>query len=673
MDPKLEQARLAHAAGDLAAAEAAYRSLLSPDAVEALHGTGLLRLADDPATAAVLIEAAHRLAPEGRTAHNLAIALQRLGRTADALARLREATQNHPDYIPAWFSLAALLAETGAPAEATSVLVAFADRAMRCGDTAMVREITDRIVALDADHPSLLWLANLLHIAGHEHDAQRVLAIPLRADPDDIGARLTQAMSLLSRVHDDEADIAGRRAAYADALRQIAAVAADATPAALARGALAIGLAQPFLLAYQGENDRDLQQCYGGIIARLANAQGFSDAPMPPKPRPGEKIRVGFASAYLHMHSVSKTHGGWITQLDRSRFTVFGYQLGPARDAVSDRIAACCDGFARGLADAATWRARILADAPHALIYLDIGMEQTAVRLAALRLAPVQCTTWGHPDTSGLPTIDYYLSSEAMEPADGDAHYTERLVRLPGLGICYTAPHDDGTVADRPALGVRDDATVYLCCQSLSKYLPRHDAIWPRIAARVSTAQFLFLSSPGSQGDAMFRVRLQRAFAAAGLDWQRHCVLIPPVPHAEFPGLLRAADVFLDSIGWSGCNSTLEAVARDLPVVTTPSALMRGRHSAAILACMGLADRIATGEDAYVEQAVRLADARERAGFVAALRAGRRRVFGDMVPVRALEDFIARAVGCSRFGEPQFRQHILRDAGSAGASYGDWQ
>ena len=647
MDARLEQARAAHAAGDLAGAEAAYRRLLPSDAVEALHGLGLLRLAgDDPAAAAVLIESAHHLAPEGRTAHNLAVALQRFGRTADAMARLREATQNYPDYIPAWFSLAALLAEAGALAEATSVLVSFADRAVRRGDSAMLREITDRIEALNADHPSLLWLANLLQMAGYENDSKRVLALRLRSDPDDIGARLTQATSLLSRVHTDEADMARRRAGYAEALHQLAAVTENATPDMLSRGALAIGLAQPFLLAYQGENDRELQRSYGGVIARLANAQGFPDPPMPRPPRPGEKIRVGFASAYLHMHSVSKTHGGWIAQLDRSRFAVFGYQLSPACDAVSERIAGCCDGFARGLADTATWRARILADAPHALIYLDIGMEQTAVRLAALRLAPVQCTTWGHPDSSGLPTIDYYLSSEAMEPPDGDAHYTEQLVRLPGLGICYTAPHGDGAAGDRAALGLRHDSTVYLCCQSLSKYLPRHDTVWPCIAARVPNAQFLFLGSPAGQRDAAFRVRLQRAFSAAGLDWQRHCVLIPPVPHDEFPDLLRAGDVFLDSIGWSGCNSTLEAVACDLPVVTTPSALMRGRHSAAILACMGLADRIAMDVEAYIEHAVRLADVRERAAFVAALRVGRPRVFGDVAPVRALEDFIARVV-CS--------------------------
>ena len=637
----LEQARAAHLAADLDTAEAAYRALLHPGAVEALHGLGLLHLArDEPEAALALIEAAHRLAPEGRSAHNLSIVLRRLGRHEAAIAREREAVAEYPDYVPAWFGLSGLLAESGACADASAVLVTFADRAMRAGDHDLVRAATDRLVALDADHPSLLWLANLLHMAGWRDDACRVLAIRLRAAPDDIGAGLTQAVAQLTRVHADEAELTRRRTGYAVELTRVAGLVDRATPQALAQAAAVIGLAQPFLLSYHGKNDRVLQRCYGGIVDRLAAAQGFAPAVTPP-PIPGEKIRVGFASAHLHMHSVSKTHGGWITELDRSCFTVFGYQFSPSSDAVSERFAACCDRFVRGMADVTAWRARILADAPHVLIYLDIGMEQTAVRLAALRLARVQCTTWGHPDTSGLPAIDYYLSSEAMEPPDGDAHYTERLVRLPGLGIHYTPPLDEGGVIQRAALGLRDDAVVYLCCQSLSKYLPRDDAVWPRIAARVPAAQFLFLSAAGGNGDAVFRARLQRAFAGAGLDWTRHCVLTAPVPHASFPALLRAADVFLDSIGWSGCNSTLEAVACDLPVVTTPTGLMRGRHSAAILACMGLAHRVASDVDGYVENAVRLADTGEHARFVAELRAGRPIVFRDAAPVRALEDFLA--------------------------------
>jgi len=212
----------------------------------------------------------------------------------------------------------------------------------------------------------------------------------------------------------------------------------------------------------------------------------------------------------------------------------------------------------------------------------------------------VQCTTWGHPVTSGLPTIDHYLSSEAMEPPNGDAHYTEHLVRLPGLGIHYTPPPITGLPMDRAALGISNNAVVYLSCQSLFKYLPRYDVIWPRIAARVPAAEFLFLASHNGAGDMIFRQRLEQVFAQAGLDWRKHCIIVPRVPADAFSSLLRAGDVFLDSIGWSGCNSTLEAVDCGIPVVTTPTALMRGRHSAAILACMGMADRIAADEDEYV-------------------------------------------------------------------------
>ena len=81
MTATLEQARAAHLAHDLDTAATAYRALLPPDAVEALHGLGLLHLErDDPPAALGMIEAAHRLAPEGRTAHNLAVVLKRLGR-----------------------------------------------------------------------------------------------------------------------------------------------------------------------------------------------------------------------------------------------------------------------------------------------------------------------------------------------------------------------------------------------------------------------------------------------------------------------------------------------------------------------------------------------------------------------------------------------------------------
>ena len=85
------------------------------------------------------------------------------------------------------------------------------------------------------------------------------------------------------------------------------------------------------------------------------------------------------------------------------------------------RPPALCERFVRGPLSLDAWRQAILADAPHVIIYPEVGMDRVSAQLAAQRLAPVQCNAWGHPDTSGLPTLDYYLSSDLMEPPDGAA------------------------------------------------------------------------------------------------------------------------------------------------------------------------------------------------------------------------------------------------------------
>ena len=60
--------------------------------------------------------------------------------------------------------------------------------------------------------------------------------------------------------------------------------------------------------------------------------------------------------------------------------------------------------------------------------------------LSSLRLAHIQCSTWGHPITSGFKNIDYYFSSELMENQNSQKHYSEKLITLPGLGINYDFP-----------------------------------------------------------------------------------------------------------------------------------------------------------------------------------------------------------------------------------------
>jgi predicted O-linked N-acetylglucosamine transferase (SPINDLY family) len=135
--------------------------------------------------------------------------------------------------------------------------------------------------------------------------------------------------------------------------------------------------------------------------------------------------------------------------------------------------------------------------------------------------------------------------------------------------------------------------------------------------------------------------------AARGVADDR-IVFLPRLSEASFLAVNRAADVVLDSFGWSGFNSTLEALAMGTPVVAKPGDTMRAHHSYGILSMAGLDELIAGDEDAYVALAVQLGtDAAFRERMRALVRERADRLFDDSKPVAALADWIARTVGAS--------------------------
>jgi predicted O-linked N-acetylglucosamine transferase (SPINDLY family) len=233
-----------------------------------------------------------------------------------------------------------------------------------------------------------------------------------------------------------------------------------------------------------------------------------------------------------------------------------------------------------------------------------------------------------------------------MEPADGEAHYTERLVRLPNLSICYEPPAARPAALARAELGLREGATVYWCCQSLPKYLPQYDEVFARIAREVGDCQFSFIEFVGgAHATELFRRRLDSAFARCGLRAADHCVVLPRLDPDRFIVAMSASDVVLDSIGWSGCNSTMESLVHDLPIVTLRGDFMRGRHTSAVLETMGLDETIARTVDDYVAIAVRLGrSAAERGAVAARIAASKHRVYGDRACIAALEDFLDSVV-----------------------------
>jgi len=388
----------------------------------------------------------------------------------------------------------------------------------------------------------------------------------------------------------------------------------------------------------------DLQRRYGAMIHRIA-AAAFPEYAKPVGKRPeGGPIRVGIISSKLHdTHTIRKLFSAWAEGLKAAGFEIHVFYLGSESEENTGMMRHIADHFHDGRAENNKLIAEIAGRDLDAIIYTDIGMNARTQLFAGLRLAPLQCATWGHPITSGLATIDTFLTSELMEPEDGDEHCTETLVRLPNLSVCYLSP-DMKDTAFPGHHGPRGKEPVFLCTQILFKILPRHDGLFASIAKRVGPCKFWFIGARSQSATNVFYDRLKRAFERAGLDATAYCRMYPELSQPEFLGLNLAADVLLDSLVWSGGNTTFEALACGKPVVTCPGPMMRGRHAYGILKRLGIEECIAGNEADYVEIAARLAlDVDWRDEISARIKAGLPNIFDDPAPVQALAEYLKTA------------------------------
>jgi protein O-GlcNAc transferase len=598
--------------------------------------------------------------PDSPVAHfNLASVLELAGRKVDAEKHYRTAVLLRPDFIDAHLYLAALLQDGDRLPEA----LAHAERAVALRpDSAGARNNLGNILrAAGRRNEAIAQYEAALRIDPNFFMAHYNCGVALRAEtriadarahfaqafalkPDFLEAELALCMAELPALYRDASDIATQRAAYASRLAKLSAdVTAAGAPAALAE---AIGSHQPFYLPYQGFDDRELQTAYGSLVCKIMAAR-YEPPVLPNPPAPHERIKLGIVSGFFRQHSNWKIPiKGWLKMLDRDRFRISGYYTSVERDSETAVAAALCDRFVQGPLSLDGWRRTILDDAPNVLLFPEIGMDKVSAQLAAQRLAAVQCVSWGHPITSGFPTIDYFISSDLMEPPKAAAHYSENLIRLPNLSIYYEPVDVAPVEIGRAELGLRQQGVVYWCAQSLPKYLPQFDEVFARIAVLTPDCQFAFIEFGGGRGvTEMFKLRLERAFGAAGLNAADHCVFLPRLAPDRFAAAIGRCDIVLDSIGWSGCNSILESLVHDIPIVTHAGEMMRGRHTAAILNMLNVQGTTASTVDEYVSIAGALGrDERRRKDVSSEIAANKHRLYRDLQCIAGLQSFLEEAV-----------------------------
>jgi predicted O-linked N-acetylglucosamine transferase (SPINDLY family) len=662
-------AQLQEDAGQLSAALASVRTAirLRPSYAEA-HGYLGLLLADsgDYDAAIECLQRAVALKPDYvRAWNNLASALRSAGRLTDAVAAIRKAIEAQPDYAIGYSTLGMLERDLGdeRAAEASlrtalrlrpdlwaalAGLAGLLQRQSRLDESA---QLYTRALRQKPAATEWFQLGVVLAERGDLAQARDAFARALAADPRHLRAALGLHLSL-PMLYESAGDIAAARAAYADGLTALVDIVERCSRDRPPPEVIDTWQWSNFLLPYQGRNDKPLQVQYAALVARSIDiAAPELRQPIPPPPVAGRRIRVGFASGFFKVGTVGMYFRRWITGLDRAKFETCVYHLHPGVDEVASEIAGSVDRFRHLVGP--KWRvanlaSAIRADALDVLVYPELGMHSVSFALAALRLAPVQCAAWGHPTTTGHPTIDYYLSAEAMEPADAASHYSERLVLLPGIGTQYAPPRIPAD-ADRARFALPEDKLLMLCPQSLFKVHPDNDGLLGAVlAATRNTMLVLFEGRHPALTDRFMR-RLQAAFAAQGIAIRERAIVLPSLSHPDYLRVNRVCDFMLDTLHWSGGNTSLDALACGLPIVTLPGELMRGRQTAGMLGVIGVTDLIATDRDAYLRIACRLAgDAGWRNEMREQITRAQSRLFDDRAPIERLQSFIQEAVVADR-------------------------
>jgi predicted O-linked N-acetylglucosamine transferase (SPINDLY family) len=550
--------------------------------------------------------------------HSLGLQYFEQGRYNEAIAHFRSALALQPDSLRCELDLAVALHKA----------LCFADAATHYRNA----------LAIEPNAYEVRFsLGNVLAEDGRMEEARVQFEIVNRQMPSDaVRVRLALLLPVIYRSHDDLVANRLRQQRQFDELAQ----------SVLHIDESAIeGLDTNFYLAYQGFDDRHMQVQLANIYARACPSLLWV-APhcrRLPSFQPGSRpLRIGFVSRHLRFHSVGLAVQGLITSLSPGRFWTAAFGNAVAGDSVSEIIRNSVDQYVELPAHTPAARELLASYELDLLIFPDIGMDPVTYFLGFARLAPVQCVMWGHSSTTGIANMDYFISHADVETQGADVHYSEALVRIGRPTFPALAqPAMPASPMARRDFGLPEDATLYVCPQSLFKLHPDFDPLAREILRRDPRGRLVLIAGMQPHWTELLKQRFEDTLE----ECADRVIFLKRMGNPDhFRGMIAACDVMLDSIHVGGGITSLDGFSAGTPIVTFPGTMMRTRFTAAWCRLLEVEECIADSAEQYVALALRLAqDGEFRVSIRNRIRNNRHRLFDDESSVQEFEDFFESA------------------------------
>ena len=602
----------------------AYKSALAlrPNYAEALSNQGVLLLEMGKTDQAIVtLENAIQANPHFAIAYNnLGNAFTQIDRYDDAFACFESALQINPSYLDACLNLGNSL--------------------KKCKQYEAAIDCYQHALKINPNNAKTFYLlGEIYYDTGDSNLAKTYYAKSLDLHPADIETHIALAIAQIPKVAKSEEELRNARRAFTQQLEFVSTMPQQKIDPIPLQKLIA---RHPFYLAYQDEDNKPLLSQFGAICADLARSlQDRLDTKQRVSTQANSKIRVGIISSFICSHPVWQAiTKGWVNHLDPDQFELHIFNTNGVEDEETELAKSRAASYSNCGTDVLA-AAQIIANQKlDVILYPEIGMDTVSKALACLRLAPLQAVSWGHPETTGIPTIDAFLSAELLEPDDAHSLYSEEIIELPNLGTNVEYQEVVAQSQNLESLGIDPSLPILLCAGSPSKYTPSHDFVFVEIAKKLGQCQFIFFNFEANL-TAILKERLQLAFANAQLEANQFLRFIPFLKKEEFHGLMQKADLYLDTIGFSGFNTALQAISCDLPVVTIKGDRMRGRLASAILHRIGLDDLVCRSVGDYIHLVVELIQNPELLNsYRNKIAKSKALLFNDLEPISALEAFL---------------------------------
>ena len=288
------------------------------------------------------------------------------------------------------------------------------------------------------------------------------------------------------------------------------------------------------------------------------------------------------------------------------------------KDSVTEKIKRNKIGWRELIGKDALTAAKIIdEDGVDILVDLSGHSQDSCLPILAHKPAPVQICGIGYTATTGLGTVDYFLSDKVCSPETLPSAFIEKILRLDPCSLCYSP----GLIREMPAPELRapilkNDFITYGSFNNFAKVSEEILYVWRAILDRVPKSRLILKNKICSLEDGRELVREKLTKMSFPLDR----VELRPYS-SDYLEQYREIDVALDTFPYTGGTTTCEALYMGVPVLTLRGKTHGSRFSASILTAADMAELIAHSPMDYIKKAAQLARRKE---LVAAYHVGLR-------------------------------------------------